>query len=67
MGRYETRATVDWQGFGGRVESASGMLARATATQEELGGPGGATSPEELFAAAHANCWERISSIPNAL
>jgi organic hydroperoxide reductase OsmC/OhrA len=23
----------------------------------ELGGPGGATNPEELFAAAHANCF----------
>jgi osmotically inducible protein OsmC len=57
MGRYEARATVDWQGFGGRVETASGMLATATASQVELGGPGGATNPEELFAAAHANCF----------
>lgn len=57
MGRYEARATVDWQGFGGTVESASGMLATATAAQVELGGPGGATNPEELFAAAHANCF----------
>lgn len=57
MGRYEARATVDWQGFGGTVESASGMLAATTAAQVELGGPGGATNPEELFAAAHANCF----------
>jgi lipoyl-dependent peroxiredoxin len=57
MGRYEARATVDWQGFGGSVESASGMLSTATAAQVELGGPGGATNPEELFAAAHANCF----------
>jgi Ohr subfamily peroxiredoxin len=57
MGRYEARATVDWRGFGGSVESASGMLATATAAQVELGGPGGATNPEELFAAAHANCF----------
>ena len=27
------------------------------AAQVELGGPGGATNPEELFAAAHANCF----------
>jgi Ohr subfamily peroxiredoxin len=57
MGRFEARATVDWKGFGGSVESASGMLVTATAAQEELGGPGGATNPEELFAAAHANCF----------
>jgi Ohr subfamily peroxiredoxin len=57
MGRFEARATVDWEGFGGSVESASGMLATATAAQVELGGPGGATNPEELFAAAHANCF----------
>ena len=29
----------------------------ATATQEELGGPGGESNPEELFAAALANCF----------
>jgi Ohr subfamily peroxiredoxin len=57
MGRYEAQATVDWHGFGGSVESGSGMLATATAAQVELGGPGGATNPEELFAAAHANCF----------
>jgi lipoyl-dependent peroxiredoxin len=57
MGTYEARATVDWQGFGGTVASASGLLATATAAQVELGGPGGATNPEELFAAAHANCF----------
>ena len=33
------------------------MLATATAAQVELGGPGGATNPEEFFAAAHANCF----------
>jgi lipoyl-dependent peroxiredoxin len=57
MGRYDARATVDWQGFGGSVASSSGLLATATAAQVELGGPGGATNPEELFAAAHANCF----------
>jgi lipoyl-dependent peroxiredoxin len=67
MGRYEAAATVDWQGFGGRVESASGKLATATAAQVELGGPGGATNPEELFAAAHANCFtSTITSMARA-
>src|SRR3954453_17292437 len=67
MGQYEARATVDWQGFGGSVESSSGMLATATAAQVELGGPGGATNPEELFAAAHANCFtSTITSMARA-
>jgi osmotically inducible protein OsmC len=57
MGRYDASATVDWHGFGGTVASASGQLSTATAAQVELGGPGGATNPEELFAAAHANCF----------
>ena len=67
MGRYEARATVDWAGFGGTVASASGLLAAATAAQVELGGPGGATNPEELFAAAHANCFtSTITSMARA-
>jgi Ohr subfamily peroxiredoxin len=67
MGEFEARATVDWQGFGGSVTSASGMLATATAAQVELGGPGGATNPEELFAAAHANCFtSTITSMARA-
>jgi lipoyl-dependent peroxiredoxin len=57
MERIVARATVDWQGFGGTVVSDSGRLSAATAAQVELGGPGGATNPEELFAAAHANCF----------
>jgi Ohr subfamily peroxiredoxin len=67
MARYDARATVDWEGFGGRVASASGMLAADTAAQVELGGPGGATNPEELFAAAHANCFtSTITSMARA-
>jgi osmotically inducible protein OsmC len=67
MGTFEARATVDWQGFGGTVKSASGSLATATAAQAELGGPGGATNPEELFAAAHANCFtSTITSLARA-
>jgi osmotically inducible protein OsmC len=67
MGRYEARATVDWAGFGGTVASASGLLTAATAAQVELGGPGGATNPEELFAAAHANCFtSTITSMARA-
>ena len=57
MGQLEATAVVRWQGFGGTVEGASGKLRASTATQAELGGPGTGTNPEELMAAAHANCY----------
>jgi len=50
-------ATLRWEGFHGRIEGTSGSLDVATATQAELGGPGGESNPEELFAAALANCF----------
>ncbi|HEY0414751.1 MAG TPA: OsmC family protein [Gaiellaceae bacterium] len=57
MGELQAAASVRWQGFGGEVKGASGKLHAPTATQAELGGPGGGTNPEELFAAAQANCF----------
>jgi osmotically inducible protein OsmC len=56
-GKIEAEATVSWAGWGGRVEGASGLLNAHTATQVELGGPGKGTNPEELLAAALANCY----------
>jgi osmotically inducible protein OsmC len=50
-------ATLRWEGLRGRVEGGSGALSVATATQAELGGPGGESNPEELFSAALANCF----------
>src|SRR5437867_4210636 len=57
MGQLEATAVVRWKGFGGTVEGATGKLRAETATQTELGGPGTGTNPEELLAAAHANCF----------
>ena len=57
MGQLEATAVVRWKGFGGTVEGATGKLRAPTATQSELGGPGTGTNPEELMAAAHANCF----------
>ncbi len=57
MGQLEAAATVHWSGWAGTVTGGSGALAAPTATQLELGGPGGGTNPEELLAAAHANCF----------
>lgn len=56
-GQIEAEATVSWAGWGGTVEGASGRLSAHTATQVELGGPGKGTNPEELLAAALANCY----------
>src|SRR5215510_14416252 len=56
-GYIEAEATVSWTGWSGEVHGASGKLSAPTATQVELGGPGQATNPEELLAAALANCY----------
>jgi lipoyl-dependent peroxiredoxin len=53
----EANASVSWTGWGGKVTGESGALSAHTATQAELGGPGGGTNPEELLAAALANCY----------
>src|SRR5689334_3362967 len=57
MDSLNASATLRWKGYHGRIEGTSGSLDVATATQEELGGPGGESNPEELFAAALANCF----------
>ena len=57
MGQLHASAQVDWSGYRGEVRGSSGALAAATSTQAELGGPGEGTNPEELLAAAHANCF----------
>src|SRR5437763_14769392 len=57
MESLDASATLRWSGFHGRIEGTSGALDVATATQSELGGPGGASNPEELFSAALANCF----------
>jgi organic hydroperoxide reductase OsmC/OhrA len=56
-GQIEAEATISWSGWGGSVDGGSGRLHAPTATQVELGGPGEATNPEELLAAALANCY----------
>ena len=57
MGSLDASATLRWKGYLGRIEGGSGALDVATATQSELGGPGGKSNPEELFSAALANCF----------
>ena len=41
MGSLDASATLRWNGYLGQIEGDSGDLSVATATQAELGGPGG--------------------------
>ncbi|GIG62029.1 organic hydroperoxide resistance protein [Longispora fulva] len=53
---YTTEA-VSTGGRDGQVRTADGLLDTQVATPKELGGPGGATNPEQLFAAGYAACF----------
>ena len=57
MGSLNASAKLRWKGYLGQIEGSSGALDVATATQSELGGPGGKSNPEELFSAALATCF----------
>ena len=54
---YETSATVTHEGRNGSVRTADGLLDVKLAMPKELGGAGGATNPEQLFAAGYAACF----------
>jgi osmotically inducible protein OsmC len=54
---YETAATATHEGRNGSVRSADGLLDVKLAMPRELGGAGGATNPEQLFAAGYAACF----------
>jgi lipoyl-dependent peroxiredoxin len=53
---YTAEATA-WGGREGRTSTTDGMLDVTLAVPKELGGPGGATNPEQLFAAGWAACF----------
>jgi osmotically inducible protein OsmC len=42
---------------GGQVRTDDGLLDFSLAIPKEMGGPGGATNPEQLFAAGWASCF----------
>ncbi len=55
---YSTTATSTGEGrAGGRVATDDGLLDAALAIPASMGGPGGATNPEQLFAAGWASCF----------
>lgn len=53
---YTAEATA-WGGREGRAASSDGALDVQLRIPKELGGPGGGTNPEELFAAGYAGCF----------
>ena len=54
---YTATATATGDGRNGRTESEDGLLALDVRIPKEMGGPGGATNPEQLFAAGYATCF----------
>ena len=54
---YVTSVTAFGEGRDGRVQSTDGLLDTPVRTPKELGGAGGATNPEQLFAAGYAACF----------
>jgi osmotically inducible protein OsmC len=54
---YTAVATATGDGRNGRTRSSDGLVDHELATPAEMGGPGGATNPEQLFAAGYAACF----------
>ena len=54
---YRTPTVTSIGGRDGSVRSADGLIDLQVAIPKEMGGPGGKTNPEELFAAGYAACF----------
>lgn len=54
---YRTSAVSTGDGRNGHSRTTDGMIDVDLATPTEQGGPGGATNPEQLFAAGYAGCF----------
>ena len=54
---YRASATADGDGRNGHTRTSDGRLDLDLAVPKEMGGPGGATNPEQLFAAGYAACF----------
>ncbi len=54
---YTASATATGDGRNGHTRSSDGIIDQELATPVEMGGAGGATNPEQLFAAGYAACF----------
>lgn len=60
---YSTTARVTGGRAGGQGTITSGELEVKLQLPKQLGGPGGATNPEQLFAIGYAACFESVLSM----
>lgn len=54
---YTAVATSTGDGRNGHVRASDGLIDSDVRTPKEMGGEGGATNPEQLFAAGYAACF----------
>jgi len=54
---YTAEALATGAGRNGHVRSSDGLVDQDLAIPREMGGPGGATNPEQMFAAGYAACF----------
>ena len=54
---YTAVATSSGDGRNGHVRTDDGLIDTDTRVPQAMGGPGGATNPEQLFAAGYAACF----------
>jgi Ohr subfamily peroxiredoxin len=54
---YSATATATGDGRNGHTATEDGLLDVDVRIPKEMGGPGGATNPEQLFAAGYAACF----------
>jgi lipoyl-dependent peroxiredoxin len=57
--KYTAEATSSGDARNGHVRSSDGIIDQDMAMPKEMGGPGGATNPEQLFAAGYAACFHQ--------
>lgn len=54
---YTTEALATGDGRNGHVRTSDGLFESDLAVPRSMGGPGGATNPEQLFASGYAACF----------
>lgn len=64
---YTAVATATGEGRSGHTRSSDGLIDLDLAIPKEMGGPGGLTNPEQLFAAGYAACFHSaLASVARA-
>jgi len=57
--KYTAEATSSGDARNGHVRSSDGIIDQDMTMPKEMGGPGGGTNPEQLFAAGYAACFHQ--------